>query len=454
MPRFLIHRTARRACILLCLTLAAGLLQAAGRKPNLVVIMVDDFGFEAVTANGGESYQTPTIDRMAAEGMRFEQCHVQPLCTPTRVQLMTGIYNIRNYVDFGVLDPKATTFAHLLKQGGYATGIVGKWQLGTTADLPKHFGFDESCLWQVTRRPPRYANPGLEINGQERDFDDGEYGPKVVNDYALDFITRHKSAPFFLYYPMILTHDPFQPTPDSGDWDPKAKDERGSFDSNKVNLHVKYFADMTAYMDKMVGRLLAKLDELELSDDTLVIFLGDNGTDVDVTSRFKGGAYRGGKGTRTARGTHVPLVAKWPGRIPAGAVNHDLIGSVDFLPTLCEAAGVTVPDSLSIDGRSFLPQLLGKTGDPREWLYVWYARYGGPKAMFDFAMSTQHKLYSDGTFFELAVDPFEERPRRAADLTGAAAIEAKKLQAAIDLYADARPAHLLQHTSRSRRPYK
>ncbi len=203
----------------------------ASDRPNVVLIMADDFGFECVTSNGGESYKTPNLDRMAAEGVRFENCHVQPLCTPTRVQMMTGIYNVRNYTRFGELDPKATTFGHLFQDAGYATGICGKWQLGYEDGLPRHFGFQESCLWQHTRRPPRYANPGLEYNAKPRDFHDGEYGPQLVNDWALGFIERHRKRPFFLYYPMILTHDPFQPTPDSGNWDPAAEGEKVNRDT-------------------------------------------------------------------------------------------------------------------------------------------------------------------------------------------------------------------------------
>jgi arylsulfatase A len=409
---------------------------ATPARPNLVLIMADDFGYECVTANGGESYRTPTLDRLAATGVRFEHCYVQPLCTPTRVQLMTGLYNVRNYVDFGNLDPKAKTFAHLLKAAGYATGIAGKWQLGQDRGSPQHFGFDESYLWQHTRRPPRYANPGLEHNGVERDFSNGEYGPTLVNDFVLDFVTRHKDRPFFLYYPMILTHDPFQPTPDSPNWDPKAQGEQ-------VNRDVKHFADMTAYMDKMVGRLVAKLDALGLRENTLILFLGDNGTHPTVTSRFKGGAYQGGKGTSTARGMHVPLIASWPARVPAGRVNRDLIGSVDFLATLCDAAGVKVPAESALDGRSFYPQLLGQTGQPRPWLYSWYARNGGAKPTWEFAMSTEFKLYRDGRFFDLRSDPFEEKPLTVAQASGPAAAAAKTLQAALDQYANARPAHLL-----------
>ncbi len=408
------------------------------RKPNLVLIMADDFGYEAVTANGGESYRTPHLDRLAATGMRFEHCYVQPLCTPTRAQLMTGISNVRNYLNFGTLDPQATTFAQLLKQAGYVTGICGKWQLGQAKGLPQHFGFDDALLWQHTRLTPRYANPGLERNGQELDFDHGEYGPTLINDFALEFVTRHKDRPFFLYYPMILTHDPFQPTPESAEWNPKTKSER-------IQRDVKHFADMTAYMDKMVGRLVAKLDELGLRENTLVLFLGDNGTGVEVTSRFKGQAYPGGKGSGTARGTHVPLIVNWPGHVPAGTVNRDLVGSVDFLPTLCEAGGAAVPASLKIDGQSFLPQLLGRKGVPREWLYTWYARDGGPTATHEFALSTRYKLYRDGRFFDLTIDPYEEKPpRRSADVTGDEAVAAAKLQAALDLYTHARPAHLMK----------
>ncbi|MEX2168909.1 MAG: sulfatase-like hydrolase/transferase [Pirellulales bacterium] len=426
-----------RIAVLLHLTLLSGshMLAADRAEPNIVLIMADDFGYECLTANGGESYQTPNLDRLAAEGMRFENCYVQPLCTPTRVELMTGMSNVRNYIQFGTIDRDATTFAHLLKQTGYATGIAGKWQLGRGKRLPQRLGFDESCLWQHTRRPPRYANPGLEYNGKERDFTDGEYGPDLVNDFALDFVTRHKDGPFLLYYPMMLTHAPFQPTPDSAEWDPQARGEK----ENRSDAH---FADMTAYMDKLVGRLVAKLDELKIRDNTLVIFLGDNGTAKSLTSQFKGQPYQGGKGSVNARGTHVPLIANWPGHVPAGKVNADLIDSTDFLPTLCAAAGINLPETLTIDGHSFWPQLMGAPGKPREWRYAWYSKDGGPKATHEFAMSTTHKLYRNGRLVELSADPFEERPTTPADRSPADGTAAETLQAALDQYADARPEHL------------
>lgn len=428
-----------RPCLLLLLWLASLLPAAAGtaRAPNLILIMADDFGYECVTANGGESYRTPHLDRLAATGMRFERCHVQPLCTPTRVQLMTGLSNARNYLEFGAMDRSVTTFAHLLKRAGYATGIGGKWQLGAEKDSPQHFGFDEAFLWHHLRRASRYGNPGLDRNGEPKDYPPGSYGPREVNDFALDFITRHRGRPFFLYYPLMLTHGPFQPTPDSPDWNPRTG-ERGQQDP-------KHFADMTAYMDKLIGELVAKLDALGLRENTLVLFLGDNGSPREITSQFRGRPYPGGKGGSNARGTHVPLIANWPGRIPSGRVNADLIASTDFLPTLVEAAGATLPADLPPDGRSFLPQLLGQPGRPRDAIYCWYASDGGPTARFEFALGTRYKLYRDGRFFDLAADPYEDRaPLAVATLAGEAAAAAQSLQRVLDDYAGARPPHLRQ----------
>jgi arylsulfatase A len=219
--------------------------QQKSSKPNIVLIMADDFGYECVSANGGQSYKTPNLDRLAASGVRFEHCHVQPLCTPTRVQLMTGRYNIRNYLNFGTLPRNEVTFGQLLKQSGYVTGICGKWQLGKEVDSPQHFGFDEALLWQHTRRPARYANPGLEYNGKEVEYPLGSYGPKIINDFAIDFASRHKDRPFLLYYPMMLTH--LLPTATAGTRQPKVKNRK----TNRATLRIwwsiwtKWLADWT-----------------------------------------------------------------------------------------------------------------------------------------------------------------------------------------------------------------
>jgi arylsulfatase A len=424
--------------ILLLILSSFGILisSSAAERPNVILIMVDDFGYECVTANGGESYQTPNIDKLAASSVRFENCHVQPLCTPTRVQLMTGRYNVRNYINFGTLLRTETTFGHLMKKAGYATGICGKWQLGGEVDSPQHFGFEESCLWQQTRRPPRYANPGLEYNGVEKNFTQGEYGPTLVNDFALSFITKNKEKPFFLYYPMILTHNPFQPTPDSPDWDP-------TISSENKQQSPKHFADMTAYMDKMVGRVIAKLDELGIRDNTLLLFLGDNGTNTSITSRYQGADYKGGKGTTTSHGTHVPLIASWPAVMKQGRVSADLVSSSDFLPTLCAAAGVAVP--ATVDGVSFLPQLKGDAGTPRDWLYTWYSpRQSQDMTVREYTFDHRFKLYRTGQFYDLSADEMEKQDLINTVLSNEAAAAKAKLQTALDQFKDVRPAELDQ----------
>jgi arylsulfatase A len=417
------------AALLLAL-LSSDTLQA---RPNIILIMADDLGYETIGANGGASYKTPHLDRLATTGVRFTHCFVQPLCTPTRVQLMTGKYNVRNYVDFGNMDPQAVTFANLFKQAGYATCMTGKWQLGRDLDLPKKYGFDEYCLWQHTRRPPRYQNPGLEINGVEKDFNKGEYGPDLVNDYAIDFCARHKDKPFFLYYPMMLTHGPYQPTPDSSTWDPKAIGEG-------VNHAPKHFGHMVEYMDKLIGKLIASLDKQGLRENTLVLFLGDNGTGAGTRSMMGNQEIIGGKGSTNEFGMHVPLIASWPKNIATGKVTSDLVDSTDFLPTICAAAGVTIPTDLKIDGRSFLPQLKGETGTPRPWIYSWYSPRG--ERLREFAFDHHYKLYKSGDFFHISADPSEQKPLTVASQTGGAAAAAQKLQSALDQYATARPASL------------
>lgn len=425
----------RTVCVLLALVTFwnAGAVAANPARPNLIVIMADDFGYECVRANGGSSYQTPNLDRLAERGVRFDRFYAQPLCTPTRVQLMTGQYNIRNYTSFGALDESQTTFANVLKQAGYTTGIVGKWQLGQGPKLPQKFGFDEALLWQHTRRPPRYANPGLELNGQEKDYTAGEYGPDLINAHALDFVTRHKDRPFFLYYPMILTHSPYQPTPDSAAWNPKAMGEKEGADK-------KHFGEMVAYADKMVGKLVAKLDELKLRDNTLIIFLGDNGSS-GVTSTLNGKPFAGGKGKATDAGMHVPLIVSWPATGVAGKTCSDLADTTDILPTLCAAAGVTAPADLQLDGRSFVPQLRGEKGTPREWIYCWYNRNGGAKAESEFAMDQRYKLYRDGQLFDIAADALEKTPL-TGQLTDEATAARGKLEQALARYKDARPQRL------------
>lgn len=396
----------------------------AAERPNIVLIMADDMGYECVTANGGQSYITPNIDALAEEGMRFEHCYSQPICTPSRVQIMTGIYNSRNYVEFGKLPQQSFTFGNLLRDAGYATCVVGKWQLKGGFAGPARFGFDEYCLWQLTRRSNRYPNPGLEINGEERDFKDGQYGPDIVSDYACDFIERQSASkkPFFLYYPMILPHWPFEPIPDSDDWDPTFRRDDDQEKSRKTPWKAEHFADMVSYADKIVGKIVAKLEKHGLRENTLILFTGDNGTYETITSRFKNRDWRGGKGHMMDNGTHVTLVANQQGTIQAGQVNRDLVDFSDFFPTLAQWTGTSVPGNLLIDGQSFAPQLRGEPADPRPYVYCWYFRNGKFVAggerhtAGESARNHRYKLYRTGDFYDVTSDFYETDPLDEAAL--------------------------------------
>jgi len=400
----------------------------ASKKPNIILIMADDLGYECLGCYGSKSYKTPVLDKLAATGMRFEHCYSQPLCTPSRVKIMTGKYNFRNYVNFGVLDPKQKTFGHLLRDCGYATCVVGKWQLyGSvnqsakvrgTGSLPQQAGFDEHCLWQIKERGLRYKNPVMVQNGRARDDLKGKYGPDVSCDYALDFIERHKSGPFLLYFPMALVHSPFVPTPDSKDWNkPKHKND------------TKYFADMVAYMDKIVGRIIGKLDEFGLRKNTLVLFTGDNGTAQGIRSKMTDRVIRGGKGLTTDAGTRVPLIANQPGVIQAGRICGDLVDFSDFVPTFAEAAGAKIPGDMPVDGRSFLPRLRGEKGNPREWIFCHYDPRWGNRRKRRFVRDKRWKLYADGELYDMLADTLEQNPNPP----GSEAVAARKrLQAVLD----------------------
>lgn len=387
--------------LLLILSTVASVLSA--EKPNIILIMADDIGVECLSAYGGEIHKTPNIDALAASGLRFDNAHSQPICTPSRVQIMTGIHNNRNYLNFGVLDPKAVTFGNLLRDAGYKTAIGGKWQLQGGLDAPARFGFDRYCLWQLDRRPSRYPNPGFEIDGERKDFKDGEFGPDVVTDYLCDFMEKNKGGPFFVYYPMMLPHWPFVPTPDHPDYDPKmwqdAKDEPGGF------MGPEYWPAMVSYTDKMVGKMVKKIDELGIRDNTLIIWTGDNGSYDKLTTRFRGRDYKGGKGSTRDNGTHVGFVASWPSVIKTGQTSDALVDFTDVLPTLMDAAGTDTPDG--IDGISLVPVF---RGEPRakDSIYCWYSRSGERKQASQHVRDDRHKLYINGGFFDIVEDPGEK----------------------------------------------
>tara|TARA_R110002096_G_scaffold16106_21_gene55116 strand:- start:6125 stop:7477 length:1353 start_codon:yes stop_codon:yes gene_type:complete len=416
---------------LFCCWLTIASFGFAAKRPNIILIMADDMGYECVSANGSRMYQTPHIDALAASGMRFENAHSQPICTPSRVQIMTGIYNNKNYIKFGLLDPEATTFGNLLRDAGYKTCIAGKWQLQGGFEGVKNFGFDRHCLWQLTRRPSRYPNPGLEIDGEEKDFKNGEFGPHLVSDYICDFLTEHKSSedPFFVYYPMIEPHWPFLPTPGSEDWDPtmwrNQKNEPGGYKDQK------YWDLMVTLTDNMVGKVVAKLDELGLRENTLVIFTCDNGTYTGVKSTFADGEYPGGKGTPKDNGTHVPFVVSWPGTTGANQVREELVDFSDLLPTLVDAAGAEIPGNL--DGHSLIPLFKGDSNyTARETIYCWYERNGDRTKATQHVRDQRYKLYATGKFYDTQTDLLEKTNLAANGVPEELSSVHAKLKAALE----------------------
>ena len=414
------------------------------RPPNVILVMADDLGYECIGAYGGSSYKTPHIDRLAETGIRFDHAHAQPICTPSRVQIMTGKYNVRNYVKFAHLDPKETTFGNLFRDAGYKTCMVGKWQLGGGYDAPGNFGFDNYCMWRLINNGniSRYPNPGIAMDGKFVSHENGEYGPDVLFDYASGFIEKNRDEPFFLYYSMLLVHNPFEPTPQSDQWNPEARglDNIKGSDFNDIT----HFPDMMEYMDKEIGKLIAKLEDLGVRENTVVIFTGDNGTTQGVTSKVNGKAVRGGKGLPTDAGTHVPLIGNCPGLIPEGQASADLVDFSDILPTLCDIGGVPVPASLSssIDGRSFWPQMQGLAGSPRDWTYGWYQRRTDRNEIWEFVRDKRYKLYLDGNFYDLENDILELEPLESTSLTDGQKAVRDQFQQVLDRYASLRPDEL------------
>lgn len=392
-------------------------------RPNIVLIMADDLGAECLSCYGSTSYKTPNLDALAQSGSRFTHGYCTPLCSPSRVQLLTGRYGFRTGWTQLISGPKEffdprkdKTFGHVLQAAGYRTGIAGKWQLCDFDKHPNHVqecGFDEHCMWTwmyMAQQRSRYWDPFIWENGKLRADTKGKYGPDLFCDFAVDFIRRHKDKPFFFYYPMALVHDPFVPTPDSktpADKNPNAR-----------------YADMVAYMDKLVGRVVGVLDELKLRENTLILFTGDNGTPRQITSKRGDVTIPGGKGTMTEAGTHVPLIASWKGTTPAGKVVNDLIDFSDVLPTLCALTGAEPPKGVLLDGVSFAPQLRGQAGKPREWVF---SQLGKNRYVRD----PRWKLHGDGRLYDMDQDFFEKNDL-AASQDPAALAARKRLQPVLD----------------------
>ncbi len=460
-----------------------------GRKPNIVLIMADDLGRYALGCYGGVSFKTPHLDRLAREGMKLTNCHSRAMCTPTRHVLLTGKGLHNRGEKWSLAEP---TMPRLLKQAGLHAGFAGKWMV---KHMPWNAGFDEGVcqvnwyrywgphvvVWNSggylkelnlsEPLPKAMKDHGLRIDGAppRATHLDGEYGPRVLNRFALDYIERHKGEPFFLYYPLKLPHSPIMPTPETPKDDKVRKAiEAGNAlpvggDNYKLPAGNQWRDDTVAEVDRLVGNVMARLADCGLADNTLVVFTSDNGPGTD--GEVADGVTRlpGRKGGTLDGATRGPCLVRWPGVVEAGSTYDGLVDFSDLLPTLLDAVGGTPPEGAAFDGRSILPQLRGRPGTPREWIYFhrgwhpsptrdelvrgqsWKGRRKAPAGHqpaprinyefthdFRYVRGVRYKLYSDGRFYDLQADLHEWHPIRPGTGTPAAEAARKKLQAVLD----------------------
>lgn len=411
MRRIAIHFVVAAAAV--TSVMGSATIRAAERRPNIILILSDDVGLGNIHCTGGP-FNTPNIDKLATTGTNFTYCYATPLCGPSRCQLLTGRYPFRtghnsNQSRMAVSPTSEVMIPTVLKKAGYVTASVGKWgqiQLG-----PGEWGFDEYLVYPGSGRFWREQTKTYTVNGKQQELPDGKYLPDIMHKFAADFIERHKDQPFFLYYSMSHMHGPIVRTPDS------AKGE------DKDQL----YTDNVEYMDKLVGQLTKELDRQQLRDNTVVIFTGDNGT-----ARFgvekatvNGKMISGQKATMQEGGSRVPLLVSWPGHTPAGKTNNDLIDFSDFFATSAELAGAMLPDGVKLDSHSFAPQIEGKKGSPREWVYV---ELNGKSYVRD----AKFKLTAHGEMFDLSKAPFKEIPVASNTKDKDAAAARKALQSVLD----------------------
>ena len=361
-------------------------------KPNIIFILSDDVGLGNISCCGGDKFKTPHIDALARGGLRFEHSYATPLCGPSRCEILTGRYPFRtglinNHIAGAIAPDREIMMPTVLAKAGYVTAQAGKW--GQMPLGPGQWGFDESLFFPGSGRYWREQTKFYTHNGERKDLPEGKYLPDLMHDFVVDFIERNREKPFYLYYAMSHVHGPVVRTPDSR---PDAGQEQ-------------LYADNNAYMDRLVGKLVAELDRLKLREKTLIMFAGDNGTATltGAPERATVGGRRifGHKAQMLEGGSRVPFIANWPGTMPVGKVLKDLTDFSDFFVTFAELAGAKLPEGVTLDGRSLAPQLKGRPGNPREWVYV---ELSGRR----YVRTERWKLTGTGELFDMKEAPFKE----------------------------------------------
>ncbi len=414
-----------RTCLAYLLLLASAAF--ANDRPNVVFILADDLGYRELGSFGQKLIKTPNIDKLATQGMKFTQHYCgNAVCAPSRCVLMTGKHPGHAFVRNNKSTPpegqqpipaSEVTIGELMQAQGYVTGAFGKWGLGGPASdsTPTQQGFDRffgyncqahahsyypSYLWSDDSRvalknePPVPGHASLPKGADKSDpssydvFKGKDYAPDRINEQVLDFIRTNQERPFFLYYPTVIPHvalhvpdEELQPYLELGWNDPPFTRGKGYGYTPHFTPRAAYAAMITR-LDKYVGRVLDLLDELKLSDNTLVVFTSDNGTthlgeEVDYTFFKSVGELRGLKGSLYEGGVRVPTVARWPGKVEPGTTNTYVSGFEDWMPTFLDAVGSPHVVPRNADGISLLPTLTGKEQKPRPFLYREFAGYGG-----------------------------------------------------------------------------
>ena len=323
----------------------------AAKKPNIVFIMTDDQGYGDLSCMGAKGIATPNIDRLAKEGMKFNDFYVHNRCSPTRMAFMTGSdANRAGYAkviykhSFVGINTEEITTPELLKKAGYITGIIGKWHLGEWDKFnPVHHGFDYFYGFMDA------GNKKFAIYECEKIVEpdigsktDGKHSAKLLNA-GINFIKNNKDKPFFLYYASPLPHTKWIP-----------------MDKFKGSSKHGTYGDVIQEIDWQVGALLDTLDELKLAENTLVVYTSDNGPQLNAKGHGSAGPLRDGKWSNFEGGVRVPCLMRWPGVTKAGSVNVEISSIVDLLPTFCEIAEVEPPKDRKIDGKSILPYIKGE----------------------------------------------------------------------------------------------
>jgi arylsulfatase A len=426
------------------------------RPPNIVFILIDDLGWSDVGCFGSTFYETPHVDRLAREGMRFTNAYAaSPLCSPTRASIMTGKHPARlkltNYLKGLRTDPRSPllpaeyadqlpleelTLAEVLQQAGYVTGHVGKWHLGGEGFGPRQQGFDINIGGTSAGSPKSYFWPQWEGRPPVQGTFEGEYLTDRLSQEACRFIREHAQRPFFLYLAHYTVHIPIQPRPDKLEKYQRKLREHPPAPGQQNNPH---YAAMVESMDDSVGRVLETLKELGLEDNTVVFFFSDNGGLSVPEGRFTpattNSPLRAGKGYVYEGGIREPAIVRWPGVTSPGSTCHVPICSVDFLPTICRMAGrdpATLPSADSLDGVDITPLLRDPQArlqrGPLYWHYPHFSNQGGrPSAAIRDGDWKLVEHFEDGRLelFHLREDIGEQHdlaqrmPEKAAELRSA-----------------------------------